>query len=179
MSAATLGCMNTPAPRDAVIEGLRRGMTINATAGLCGWSNGDVQAVFDKEFPARPIAVNTERTPPHLLRLPLSQALTQVERWLYDCQQAADLGLTSSPSAPFSFDEAWIVARLAAQDLANLQGWSYDLAAAPSTGAVTVAYETDCNSYVWTIDAPVADWAGIYAWRPAHAVPPKPKAVQS
>lgn len=64
---------------------------------------------------------------PSLLGLPLDQALKQVWSWLEDCEDLVALNPHRDlPRPPFRLDEAWIVVRLAAEELATANTPSAD-----------------------------------------------------
>jgi hypothetical protein len=121
------------------------------------------------------VAINTARAPHRLLTIPLADALAEVSRWLEDCEHFRSLGPARLPPEPaFTLAEAWVVVRLAAQDLAGLPGWSYDLNAAPEVGYVQVAYlNGEGAAEVGDAVLPLSTWSKVYAWRMTPAPPPK------
>lgn len=55
-----------------------------------------------------------DRLPRDLLGLPRGEALLKISHWFEDCQQHCDLGRPGGlPTPPFSFEDAWIITRLA------------------------------------------------------------------
>lgn len=68
-----------------------------------------------------------DRTPVDLLGMRPAEGLLHLSLWLFDCEHHVDMGRAGGlPAPPFRFDAAWVVARIAAEQLAAIDALASD-----------------------------------------------------